>query len=138
MNDRTQPAQRDTTSMQEIELETNPTNERQGPVSPSSYRRRARTRTASRRESLTTLLAGAAAAIAVVAILTDDVSSRPSQILITPLDENHPAAAPKNTQPAEEYSIHDNTPSPYIPDVASTSHSTAAATPDSLTPPAKP
>ena len=44
------------------------------------------------------LLAAAAATVSVVAIATDDVSSRPSQIVVTPLDDNHPAAA--RTTPA--------------------------------------
>ena len=47
------------------------------------------------------LLAAAAATVGVVAIATDDVSSRPSQIVITPLDESHPAAAPDDARPSE-------------------------------------
>ena len=44
---------------------------------------------------LSLVVAGAAVAVAVAAIATDDVSSRPSQIVVAPLDENHPAAAPE-------------------------------------------
>jgi hypothetical protein len=47
------------------------------------------------------LLAAAAATVSVVAIATDDVSSRPSQIVVTPFDDNHPAAAPDNAHPSE-------------------------------------
>ncbi len=45
---------------------------------------------------LSLVVAGAAVAVAVAAIATDDVSSRPSQIVVAPLDENHPAAAPRS------------------------------------------
>ena len=48
---------------------------------------------------LSLVIAGAAATVAVAAIATDDVSSRPSQIVVAPLDENHPAAAPEIARP---------------------------------------
>jgi hypothetical protein len=51
---------------------------------------------------LSLLLAAAAAIIGLVAIATDDVSSRPSQIVVTPLDDSHPAAAPDNARPANQ------------------------------------
>ena len=48
---------------------------------------------------LSLVVAGAAVTVAVAAIATDDVSSRPSQIVVAPLDENHPAAAPEIARP---------------------------------------
>jgi hypothetical protein len=48
---------------------------------------------------LSLVVAGVAATVAVAAIATDDVSTRPSQIVVAPLDENHPAAAPEIARP---------------------------------------
>jgi hypothetical protein len=71
---------------------------------------------------LNLLVASAAVTIGAIAIATDDVGST-SQIEITPLDENHSAAAPVTTRPAGEVVTDRNdAPSynPYVPPIGQT------------------